>query len=281
MSCAAELSRRAADAATAARRDYTANAQAALSKRAERAMREGAGGATCGIDVLPGNASSSHRFQQSSQQQQPPHQQLIPQQQNGAKHHAAWGFAPSEPHASDSGSEDGDADGGSRNEWRDILQSQQQPEEARMPSVAASAAMATAPQQGSPPLHRRQSAAAAARQTLTAVTAASSAATSTSAAAMAATGTLASNLLSPPSQLATAAQEHTQAEHPLSEQEFADRQLAERLQREEATAEAQRRRRSREVFFAGSTAAVGQVSTRLVPKRLKAGPLDMFVKKRT
>ena len=284
MSPVAELSRRAADAATAARRDYTANAQAALSKRAERAMREGVGGAAYGVDVLPGNTPSLHPFQQSPQQQTPPQQQLTLPQQNGAKGHAAWGGAPSEPHASDSGSEEGEEDGGSRNEWRDILQSQHQLEEARMPSMASAAASAAAPQQGGPPLHGRRSAAAPAHQTATAMAAASSAASFTSAAPMAATTRLASDTSSPPSQQFTAARERTQAEHPMSEQEHADRQLAERLQREEATAEAQRRRRSREVFLAGSTAAstIKQGNMQPMPKRVKVGrTLDMFVTKRT
>lgn len=70
----------------------------------------------------------------------------------------------------------------------------------------------------------------------------------------------------------------------MSDQELADRRLAERLQQEEAGAEARRRQRSRELFLAGAAAAASTVQQRPsqqgANKRLKAGPLDMFVKRR-
>lgn len=282
---ATELTRRAADAATAARRDYSlAPAGALLSKAAERTMRESGADGCQPAGASPPVSPSERRQTAQPGQPQPRWQPSRGGVQEHASAHRA--HSPQIDGGGDPDSEDEDGGGtgagglhGGANEWRDILHSQRQDDAGwadpcRSCGTAAQAderqqrdGSACAPTSGAAPGLQAPTSKSAAPGSLPA-----------------ALGDLAAYAAGPSPGAADAVQPLSRTavapELQMSEQERADRELAERLQQEEQMAEAQRRRRSRELFLVGGDGAAAQRSGASATKRLKAGPLDMFVRRR-
>lgn len=296
---AAELSRRAADAATAARRDYTsASAGALLSKGAERAMREGGSGGGGGRG---GNNSWRAQLQQALPPVSPTERRQRdwqdPLQRQKQSPHSSGATARCVRNVpfddSDGGSEDDDGAGSMHcgtDEWHDILQSQRQQDGAGLaaaspaadPAAASVAASALPPPGGSTtaPLSKAQPGSSASPDRRPSVDGLLCAGRSSPAALAASPRRSTADVMAcPPSPAAAAparVSESQVSELQMSEQEYADRELAERLQQEEAALEAERRRRSRELFLTGGS---GLQRSRGPAKRLKAGPLDIFVRR--